>query len=81
MGKRGKARVSLGDSRTLNSEFPGATRWGIIGLVGGSWPQSEPFVCRSCQRSEELVVWADAVVIDRECFNCWHSQVVQLSLL
>jgi hypothetical protein len=78
--KREKAKVNLGDTRTLISEFPGATRWGIVGSIGGSWPQSDPFVCPSCQMSEELVVWADAAVAHRECFNCWHAQSVQLSL-
>lgn len=77
-------RPRKGEARTLQSEFPGATHWGVVGSMGGSWANKEDFVCEACGSSNELVVFygsgSDLRIGHRECFRCWHQGLTQLTL-
>ena len=77
---RKKLAVRAGEERTLQSEFPGAVRWGVAGPMGGSWAEPGSWHCPSCHDDRVLIVWGTSGVIHRECFCCWFNGSQQLSL-
>ncbi|WP_121971138.1 hypothetical protein [Leptolyngbya sp. BC1307] len=78
---RQQLAVRAGEERTLQSEFPGAVRWGVAGPIGGSWAEADACHCPGCNDNRVLVVWGIGGVIHQECFRCWFNETRQLSLL
>lgn len=68
----------------LQAEFPGATRWGILGSAGGSWRRPDDFVCTACGCSKQLIIWyghgQEMTPTRQGCFSCWYVQHEQLTL-
>lgn len=64
----------------LRTQFPDYDRFGVLGVVGGSWKSSSDRAFPICKSHNRLVVWKSKEILYCDCLNCWNTEFVQLVL-